>query len=82
MKKLLVTVSKVEMKEIYTKQKQKEPSPLTAQFIDRLSREDAIKRQNERWQKTVQLIPAGTVKHHTPPPISRASELVTTCKSL
>jgi hypothetical protein len=46
---------------MYTKQKQKEPSPLSAQFVDCLSREDAIKRQNERQQKTVQLIPAGTV---------------------
>lgn len=61
MKKLLVTMSKAEMKEVYQKQKQKEPDPLTAQFSDRLSREDAIKRKIERRKKTVKLVPSGTV---------------------
>ena len=60
MKKLLVTMSKAEMKEVYQRQKQKEPDPLTAQFSDRLSREDAIKRQIERQKKTVNLVPSGT----------------------
>ena len=60
MKNLLFTLPKSEMKEIYTKQKKKEPEPLTAQFSHRLLREDAIKRQKERQQKTTELFPSGT----------------------
>lgn len=47
------------MKDIYIKHKQKEPEPLTAQFTDRLSWEDAIKRQKERKQKVTELFPPG-----------------------
>ena len=60
MKNLLFTLPKSEMKEIYTKQKKKEPEPLTAQFSHRLLREDAIKQQKERQQKTTELFPSGT----------------------
>ena len=60
MKNLLFTLPKSEMKKIYMKQKQRELEPLTAQFTDRLSREDAIKRQKERKQKVTELFPTGT----------------------
>ena len=60
MKNLLFTLPKSEMKEIYMKQKQREPEPLTAQFTDRLSREDTNKRQKERKQKVTELFPTGT----------------------
>ena len=48
------------MKEIYMKQKQREPELLIAQFTGRLSRKDTIKRQKERKQKVTELFPTGT----------------------
>lgn len=59
LKKLLVTIPISEMREIYQTYQRKTPESLTAQFTDRLSRDDAIKRQKERRQISVELFPPG-----------------------
>ena len=59
MKKLLVTLPTSKMREIYQIQKSKAPESLTAQFTDRLSRDDAIKQQKEKRKISVELFPSG-----------------------
>lgn len=61
LKNLLLTLPVLQMRELYEAHKSKAPGSLTSQFTERLSREEAIQRQEKRRRLTVELFPSGII---------------------
>ena len=61
MKKLLFTLTKPEMAEVYSRYSAKAPEPLSAQFNDHVDKESVVKAYKEKCgkRKNIQLFPTG-----------------------
>lgn len=61
-KKLLFTLTKPEMTEVYNRYSTKAPEPLSAQFSDRKDKQSAVKAYKEKCAKgSTQLFPTGNI---------------------
>lgn len=61
MKKLLFSVTKSALDKTYLKYAAKAPEPLTAQFTERSSKEQAVEAYRKRKDCAIQLFPTGTL---------------------
>ena len=59
MKRLLFTLPKHVMKHVLDRYSKKAPKPLSAQFADRLDKQEAVKRYEQRTKKSNILFPSG-----------------------
>ena len=59
MKRLLFTLPKHAMKEVLDRYSKKAPKPLSAQFADRLDKQEAVNRYEGRIKKSNTLFPSG-----------------------
>ena len=59
MKRLLFALPKHAMKDVLDRYSKKAPKPLSAQFADRLDKQEAVKRYEQRTKKSNMLFPSG-----------------------
>jgi len=78
-KKLLFTLSKAEMLEVFNRYSSKAPAPLSAQFEDRVDKQSAVKayEENRKKRSTVLLFPTSAEQDTLQQRSSVAAEAVT-----